>query len=710
MKNIITFIKPITVKKRQRLLQLLCCLSLLHPLSLRAQPEAQNWYFGNGAAVSFAGGAPVAISGSAMFSAEGSSCVSDSNGNLLFYTNSETVWNRNNQPMPNGRSLGGNYSATQGSIIVQNPANVQQYYLFISPEVAVLNLAGGLRYCVVDMTADMGRGDVGPISVLFNPTTTSISERLTAVRHTNGVDTWIITHNFPGNTFYAFLLSSTGIRATPVVSSTGTYQSGGGGNFNTNNSVGYLRASGDSRRLAMATRNSQFELFDFDNSTGQVSNAITLGGVGGMSCYGMEFSPDNTKLYGSTIGRNRIYQWNLAAGSATAIIASATPVALTSNIVGGLSKGPDGKIYVAVVGNPSLASIPFPNALGISCGYINNAVPLNGRSSEFGLCNFPNSYAPVTAQPVISVPLTLCVNEAAVVSTPAGAVPAGSVFTWDFGDPGSGSNTATGTTATHRYATPGSYVVTLFVTTPTATLTTQQALTVSAPPAFSLGPRVRTICEGQVEVLSPGPVPAGSTYRWQDGSTSPTFTALTAGRYTLEVTSPQGCRARDSVEVRTLPKPDVRLGPDTVICEEATPVILSANPQPAGSTYRWQDGSTSPTFTATVPGTYWLEVRNQRGCTALATIGVKAKICRALLIPNLITPNGDALNQTFVLQGLNAPDWSIRLYSRWGREIFAQDSYDNRWAAQNQPNGLYYYLLTNAQTGQKLKGWLEVVR
>ena len=57
-------------------------------------------------------------------------------------------------------------------------------------------------------------------------------------------------------------------------------------------------------------------------------------------------------------------------------------------------------------------------------------------------------------------------------------------------------------------------------------------------------------------------------------------------------------------------------------------------------------------------------------------------------LPNIITPNGDDSNQYFMLCGLNAPDWSILIYSRWGQKIYQNDHYGNTWAAQGQPDGL----------------------
>ena len=76
-------------------------------------------------------------------------------------------------------------------------------------------------------------------------------------------------------------------------------------------------------------------------------------------------------------------------------------------------------------------------------------------------------------------------------------------------------------------------------------------------------------------------------------------------------------------------------------------------------------------------------------------------------LPNIITPNGDALNQTFRLPASCAP--RIQIFSRWGQPVFEAAAYQNDWAAEGQPAGTYYYLLQYPD-GHRVKGWLEVVK
>ena len=107
-----------------------CCLSL----QVSAQKQGNNWYFGDGAGVSFNSGSPVALlngqhvyPGSSAHN-EGCAAISDSSGALLLYTDGMTVWNRQHQVMQNGTGLLGNYSSTQSSVIVPDPANPDRWF------------------------------------------------------------------------------------------------------------------------------------------------------------------------------------------------------------------------------------------------------------------------------------------------------------------------------------------------------------------------------------------------------------------------------------------------------------------------------------------------------------------------------------------------------------------------------------------------------
>src|ERR1035437_9225163 len=120
-----------------------------------AQQQYLNWNFGGNAALNFSTGSPVVVTGSALNTVEGCASISDNMGNLLFYTDGITVWDKTNTQMPNGTGLFGNASATQSALIVPNPGNMNQYYIFTSDLQAGL----GTNWYLEDMTLNGGFGD-----------------------------------------------------------------------------------------------------------------------------------------------------------------------------------------------------------------------------------------------------------------------------------------------------------------------------------------------------------------------------------------------------------------------------------------------------------------------------------------------------------------------------------------------------------------------
>jgi hypothetical protein len=125
-----------------------------------------------------------------MVAPEGSSSICDANGQLLFYSNGETIYNRNHNIMLNGDKLSGNISSVQSCLIVPVPGNDSIYYLFTSD--AIENgYTKGYSYSIVNMRRDNGNGEViVKNTLLYAPST----ERLTAARHANAVDIWVITN------------------------------------------------------------------------------------------------------------------------------------------------------------------------------------------------------------------------------------------------------------------------------------------------------------------------------------------------------------------------------------------------------------------------------------------------------------------------------------------------------------------------------------
>lgn len=353
--------------------------------SLYAQ-QTNIWYFGLKAGLDFSSGKPVSLTNSLMATNEGCASIADNNGNLLFYTNGVYVWNKQHQLMPNGFRLMGHRSSTQSAIIVPKPGSLTQYYIFTTD---LQSQAYGMRYSVVDMTQHNGNGDIIQKNVFV---TSPITEKITAVKHQNNRDIWVIVHKWNSDAFAAFLVTDKGVSKEPVISSIGTVHRG-----KSKGAIGCMKASPDGRKIAVAVWRDLncFEVFDFDNTAGKLSNRIHLEPY--PEAYGVEFSPDCSKLYGTTNGiggvEPQLWQFNLKAGNRNAIQNSAILIATSaSDKIGALQLGPDGKIYLAKEDDNYLGVILNPNAPGWSCRYLDQGVSLGDRKAKLGLPNFIQSY------------------------------------------------------------------------------------------------------------------------------------------------------------------------------------------------------------------------------------------------------------------------------------------------------------------------------
>ena len=201
------------------------------------------------------------------------------------------------------------------------------------------------------------------------------------------------------------------------------------------------------------------------------------------------------------------------------------------------------------------------------------------------------------------------------------------------------------------------------------------------------------------------------TYRWSTGETSRSIEVSNAGVYTLVLTNAAGCSDTTSFEVLVhdpVPAPVIR---DTVLCSATNEVVRME--APAGYVvYRWNGGASSDRyFDISAPGIYSLEVQDEKGCTATTTFEVRAR-CADILIPNTFSPNGDYVNDTWEIGGLEDRSPEVTVFDRSGQRVFQSRGYNMPWDGLYKgrlvPVGAYYYLITTPD-GLELKGALNVL-
>lgn len=201
----------------------------------RAPQEANNWIFGKNAQISFIQGQAIpSITLGSVNLSNGCSAISDANGRLLLFSNGQMVLNDSFNIITNGDSLMGNSFATQSSILVPQPGHPELTWLFTVDLYMPPFYNQGINYSVIETNPERESKVISKNNLVL----TENAQKITAVKHQNGTDYWIVTHGFgdnKGDCFYTFLLTETGLNSTPVISQIGHMQSG-----SINNSAGYI--------------------------------------------------------------------------------------------------------------------------------------------------------------------------------------------------------------------------------------------------------------------------------------------------------------------------------------------------------------------------------------------------------------------------------------------------------------------------------------
>ncbi|WP_031529933.1 hypothetical protein [Dyadobacter crusticola] len=351
-------------KSTMRLLIATVLFILLVPCPGYSQHEADHWFFGRGVGLSFATGKPMPVYGSPIKHVEGTAVASDSkSGKLLFYTDGRTVWNAAHELMSNGEGLAGSFTSAQSALVLPYPSKPGLFYLFTTRSYA--DNKGGLAYSIVDMHQSERMGAVAADRKNI-PLEKFGSEKLTAVQHANKRDFWLISHKWDSDIFLVYLVSPSGISPAKE-NQIGTVhkKAGPDSDHYIGEELGSLKASPNGRLLAAAVFGQEsrpFELYDFDNQTGTISNFRSLGNFAEQ--YSLSFSPDNSKLYLSLFNDHGAFQFDLKKPntSPSQILSPDIKNDNPTYVGGSMQLGPDGKLYMACIDRTGLLVINSPNS------------------------------------------------------------------------------------------------------------------------------------------------------------------------------------------------------------------------------------------------------------------------------------------------------------------------------------------------------------
>ena len=406
------------------------------------------------------------------------SSMSDSSGNLLFYSNGSKIFGSDHQLMPNGDTLNPYYvrlgdQSNQGIIFLPLPQRHDKYVFFNKEIINNGFIAASSKALtgMVDMGIHNGKGKViNKRMVLLNDTLEL--GKITACRHANGRDWWIIQPERNTNRFYRFYVGPEGV----VLKGSQTV------GFQTETGVGQVVFTPDGSKFirVKGTRNTEpnyLYIYDFDRCTGFLSNQRST--VFDYPPYkfgiGVACSPDSRYLYVTeTI---YVYQYDLTAPD---IFATKTVVGEYDGFLSAFDLpfyywqaqlAPDGRIYIGGLnGGNHLSYIEHPTRKGTACDFIPHGLNLT-VVNQYSIPNHPNfRLGPLDGSPCDTLGLDNhplanfrwehedSTDIQQVTFTDLSAYEPAS-WHWTFGD----GNSSTERYPIHRYAQNGVYMACLVV-------------------------------------------------------------------------------------------------------------------------------------------------------------------------------------------------------------------------------------------------------
>lgn len=569
---------------------------------------------------------------------ECTSAISNDDGEFLFATNGEQIIDANFSVMPNGDDIMGHFSSNGGCIIVPSPAHPNQYYVFTSD--AIENgLVNGVRYSIVDMTLNNGLGDV--IAESKNTLLRmGLSERLSATWHKNERDIWLVTHAASGAEHFSFLINGFGVNHNPVVSY-GGHESGVG--------LGAMTFSHDGHRLATFNPGGwpwTLDIASFNRETGLVYDfqSIELSTVENEQFFSFEFSPDNSKLYATSMQGGRIKQFDLSQTTTRSIQESKTVVMNDISILSQMKTGIDGIIYFNNLSNRTLSKIENPNAPGALCNITLNhpELPISAQSSV-ALMNSVEGYD-TPKHPRISGPDHICAD--------GETQDYGTLFThqndqlfWSHAGPSNfidhgatvsltnGNAAATDTLYLHVIGGCDIYDDTLIIHSNT--------------PVHSETHEEVSLCDNQVTLYA---FEDAVSQTWFDGAPQNAYLVTTTGEYSVSQLENTGCRVNSYFTVIDHELRPFTFGEDIHICAGES---ITLTPSETYEYYQWSTGETTSSIEVDTYSSYWLFAYDSCGGMYTDTVVVfvetpslfltyngQEEICDQLLPVTLTVPFG----------------------------------------------------------------------
>jgi gliding motility-associated-like protein len=174
---------------------------------------------------------------------------------------------------------------------------------------------------------------------------------------------------------------------------------------------------------------------------------------------------------------------------------------------------------------------------------------------------------------------------------------------------------------------------------------------------------------------------------WTNGASGNTIEINLPGTYRAQFIDENGCESSASFSVEALFLPSIVLKNQVTKCEGEEVRILAESSDDLN--LLWSDGSIGSILNTDVDGEYTVSLTNLCGTTE-RTVRVESKLCgQSFYIPNAFSPDQDGLNDIFKVVTDDLESFELRIFNRFGQEVYYSEDAHSGWNGNFQNNGYY---------------------
>ena len=616
------------------------------------------------------------------------------NGEFLFYVTEKGVYRADGSFMMGSEQIEIDWHSSEVNIL-QMPGQTDKYYIFHKNA-----LCSTLYYSIIDLSAS---NRLGGVESLNNPLSNGkYANGIEAIRRPGTNNYWFIAYECSSG-FEVYEITSEGVLLRSVlpfdISNNAIlppYSEQKDGELDYHNG-----------RVAFAsTIDESVAVFDFDPTSGDASSPIKIdrialpdGTLHDLTwTYGVEFSPDASKLYISRYGSiptvvnydsadpYQLYRYDFN----TETLSGFTFGDIVPDGLGQIEIGPDGNLYSPLWMEASILKIENPNELNFSFSLIPTSTNLSIYMSDHIQSDVFKQALTLRTETTH----TSCLNNAdgrATVFVEGGLAPYNIVWKDSEGRDVATTSSGPGVFSASQLA-PGTYSISV-----SGLMGGQGSafVSITPPSSASIVSRISAVdsaaCAGSSINFLNLSFSESVINRWAwsfgDGSSdvaqNPTHKYSGPGVYdvSLSITDKNGCEAdttlADFITIHRRPHADFNVSaPDNHSNCGLEVVFRNASSDFTSLAWNFGDDQTSdrknPTHLYREPGNYVVQLRavNEFLCEDTTYSSVAAQNLPILFTPNTFTPNGDGLNDVFSIRGVCFDRLEMWVYNRWGGLVF----------------------------------------